>query len=347
MADSITEDLKATEQAATTAADPAKVNPYDYNSRISEINNMYDSYANAQKTNLEAAYNQNLSNLEANRTKIAQQYQQQRNANAVNFERTRRNFNQQAMMNGINTGAGSQANLALGNQYQQSAASIGAAEAGANTELERSIADLKVKYEADVNEAIAKNDYNRAAALLDEYNNAYSQAMTKAQALAQYGDFSGYSELYGADAARQMSATWEIQNPLLAYNLGRISAARYKQITGANPPGFKSGGRRGNGGSYRNGSGTDEGDETGLGEEDYDSVIGFTGTPGGGGESGGGFGGNASSNTPRGTPTTHAAGSSPSLAAIRNNSNNTNTQNTNVSGLRNFLINNPYAGVSG
>lgn len=333
MPDSLTEDLQA--QAATPAAqpaatEPAKFNPYDYNARINEINNMYDSYANAQRTNLEAAYNQNLSNLEANRTKIAQQYQQQRNANAVNFERTRRNFNQQAMMNGINTGAGSQANLALNNQFQQSAAAIGAAQAGANTELERSIADLKVKYEADVNEAIAKNDYNRAAALLDEYNNAYSQAMTKAQALAQYGDFSGYSELYGADAARQMSATWEIQNPLLAYNLGRIDAARYRQITGAYPPGYSSGGSRKSSGYYGGSpkkTPDEEPNEDGWGDPITEAEAnGFTGRPGGGGSSGGGFGGGTS----RGMPTTHAAGSSPSTAGATQRNGITATMSTGV-----------------
>ena len=74
--------------------------------------------------------------------------------------------------------------------------------------------------------------------------------MTRAQTLAQYGDFSGYSDLYGADAARQMSATWEIQNPLLAYNLGRIDAARYQQITGAYPPGYSTGSSGGGGRSY-------------------------------------------------------------------------------------------------
>ena len=224
----------------------SKVSPYDYNARVNEINSMYDSYANAQKANLEAAYNQNISNLEANRNKIAQEYQTQRNVNAVNY----RNFNQQASMNGLNTGAGSQAALAQNNMYQQGVAALGASEANANNDLNKSIADTKAKYEADVNEAIAKNDYNRAAALLDEYNNAYSQAMTKAQQMAQYGDFSGYADIYGSDAARQMKATWQIQNPLIAYNLGQISASKYKQITGSDPPGYDAGGGYYGGGGY-------------------------------------------------------------------------------------------------
>ena len=249
--------------ASTTANLQAPA--YADQNRINAINAMYDSQINSQRANLESAYNQNMSDLEANRAKIAQEYQTQRNAQAVNYERTRRNFNQQAMMNGLNTGAFSQANLAQNNMYNQGMAQIGTAEGNANTQLEKSIADLKIQYQGDINDAIAKNDYNRAAALLDEYNQAYSMAMTKAQQLAQYGDFSGYSDLYGADAARQMSTTWALQNPLIAYNLGRISAAQYKAMTGTYPPSYAvggssgGGGRGGRGGVPTGGGGGDQG----------------------------------------------------------------------------------------
>ena len=241
---------------------------YADQNRIAAINSMYDSQLNSQRANLESAYNQNMSDLEANRAKIAQEYQTQRNAQAVNFERNRRNFNQQAMMNGLNTGAFSQAGLAQNNANQQAMAQIGTAEGNANTQLEKSIADLKMQYQSDINDAIAKNDYNRAAALLDEYNQAYSMAMTKAQQLAQYGDFSGYSDIYGADAARQMSTTWALQNPLIAYNLGRISAEQYRSMTGQYPPSYATGGSSGGGGygggSRKSKSGSENGGGDGI-----------------------------------------------------------------------------------
>ena len=268
--------------ASTTANLQAPA--YADQNRINAINAMYDSQINSQRTNLESAYNQNMSDLEANRAKIAQEYQTQRNAQAVNFERTRRNFNQQAMMNGLNTGAFSQAGLAQNNAFNQGMAQIGTAEGNANTQLDKSIADLKMKYQADINDAIAKNDYNRAAAMLDEYNTAYSQAMTKAQQLAQYGDFSGYSALYGADAARQMSTTWALQNPLIAYNLGRISAAQYKSMTGTYPPSYSTGGSSGSGGGYyrRGGSskGSGGGSTDGLSADDIAAVLAAGGTSG-------------------------------------------------------------------
>lgn len=293
----------AAEPAAGAATPASNFNPYDDKARIDEINRMYDSYANSQKAALQSSYNQNLSDLEANRAKIAQQYQNQRNANAVSYERSRRNFNQQASMNGLNTGAFSQAALAQNNQYQGSMAQLGASEATANSDLEKSIADLKVKYEGDVNEAIAKNDYNRAASLLDEYNDAYSRAMTKASQLAQYGDFSGYAAIYGADAAQQMSAAWEIQNPLLAYNLGRISAKKFKRITGKYPPGYKRSSSSSRGGYSYGGSSAPpanpgEGGDGNTGLGDAPSYGDFNATGGGGGGNGGGNGGVSSISNP-------------------------------------------------
>ena len=243
--------MATTEEVNTTAA--ANLPAYVNKDRIDAINRMYDAYGQSEQNRIQSSLEQNLSDLEANRSKIAQEYQTQRNMSAVNYERQRRNFNQQAMMNGLNTGAGSQARLAQNNAFQTGLANLGSSEATAYSDLDKSIVDAKRKAQEAIDEAISKNDYNRAAAVLDEYNTSYSQYMTRAQQLAQYGDFSGYAVLYGSDAARQMEQTWLLQNPLLAYNLGRISAGKYKQITGSNPPGYSTG-RSGGGGGYRSGS---------------------------------------------------------------------------------------------
>lgn len=229
--------------------------PYNYQARIDEIGRMYDSQLASQRAQLESAYNQNMSDLEANRGKIREQYRTQRNMSAASYERNRRNFNQQAIMNGINTGAGSQAALSQNSAYQGALAALGTSEANANTDLEKTISDTKAKYQSDIQQAIATNDYNRAAALLDEYNNAYSQAMTEAQTRAQYGDFSGYAAVYGRDAARQMEQAWKVQNPAQAYAMGKMTAQQYRKITGAWPPGYKPGKTGGSGRGYSRGPG--------------------------------------------------------------------------------------------
>lgn len=217
-----------------------------------EINRMYDANLAARKAELEGAYQQNLSNLEANRENIAKTYQRQRNASAADYERQRRNFNEQAMMNGLNTGTGSQANLAMNAAQQKAQGGLLASEASDVSNLERSIANLKTQYQSDINSAIADNDYKRAAALLDEYNNAYSRNMQQAQIRAQYGDFSGYAALYGREAAVQMASVWARQNPAIAYSMGMIDANTYAQLTGRS-----TGGSRGGGGSSAN---TSDGD---------------------------------------------------------------------------------------
>ena len=106
------------------------------------------------------------------------------------------------------------------------------------TEADRGIAELERQYQANVSSAIADNDYQRAQALLNEYNNGYTRDLNTAKTLAAYGDFSGYAGLYGQDTANNMAALWKAQNPDLAYNTGRMSAEEYKAITGKYPAGY-------------------------------------------------------------------------------------------------------------
>ena len=86
--------------------------------------------------------------------------------------------------------------------------------------------------------AIADNDYKRAAALLDDYNNQNKWADEQAQILATYGNMDPYKELYGDTAAETMQKVWNAQNPDVAYRTGQITAEQYKQITGGYPRGY-------------------------------------------------------------------------------------------------------------
>ena len=112
------------------------------------------------------------------------------------------------------------------------------AQADAMTEADRGIAELERQYQANVSSAIADNDYQRAQALLSEYNNGYSRDLNTAKTLAAYGDFSGYASLYGQETANNMAALWKAKNPDLAYNTGRMNAEEYKAITGQYPAGY-------------------------------------------------------------------------------------------------------------
>ena len=95
------------------------------------------------------------------------------------------------------------------------------------------------QYQTEITTALRAGDYQRAQALLSEYNNGYTRDLNTAKNLAAYGDFSGYAGLYGQETAASMAALWKAQNPELAYNTGRMSTEEYKAITGKYPKGYQ------------------------------------------------------------------------------------------------------------
>ena len=135
------------------------------------------------------------------------------------------------MISGLNTGAGSQAELSMMGMYQRSQNNLQGQQAAAEAEADRNIADIKRSTQAAINEAVMKNDYQKAAALLDEYKDAYNREMDRAEALASFGDFSGYANIYGEEAARQMASNWAMQNPEVALAMGLITQQQYAMLT--------------------------------------------------------------------------------------------------------------------
>ena len=134
----------------------------------------------------------------------------------------------------------------------------GAAQAQAEADADRNIADIKRSTQASINEAIAKNDYQKAAAMLDEYKAEYNRAVERAEALGQYGDFSGYAALYGDEAAAQMRYTWIMSNPEIALAMGQITQQQYAQLTLYKQyPALAMAGGYGGGGGDGDGSGYD------------------------------------------------------------------------------------------
>lgn len=210
--------------------------------RTDAINQIYDAQRKAREEELKAAYDKSMSDYQAARDKIAPEYQKQANDLSVQYERNRQNFNNQAAATGINSGTASQAALARGGEYQRDFGNLRTAEANATAEADRQMANLTAEYQANIRAALADNDYKKAQALLDEYNNGYQRDLKNAQILAEFGDFSGFLNLYGEDQAKNMEAVWRAQNPDLAasldYAAGKIDAEQYKQLTGKYPAGY-------------------------------------------------------------------------------------------------------------
>lgn len=220
--------------------------------RTDAINQIYDAQRKAREEELKAAYDKSKRDYEAARAKIAPEYQKQANDLSVQYERNRQNFNNQAAATGINSGTASQAALARGGEYQRDFGNLRTAEANATAEADRQMANLTAEYQANIRAALADNDYKKAQALLDEYNNGYQRDLKNAQILAEFGDFSAFANLYGADQAKNMEAVWRAQNPELAasldYAAGKIDAEQYRQLTGTYPAGYIPAGGLGGGG---------------------------------------------------------------------------------------------------
>lgn len=383
----------------TGLSDPANLEAYNAN-REQKIKDVYDTAKQNTLAGLKTTYDQNLSDLQAARDKITPQYNESANALAAEYERQKRNTNMQGAANGLNTGAGSQLALGQSMAYQKNAGTLARSKNEALNEANRNIADLGVKYQNEIAQAVANNDYKLAAAMLDEYENQYNRqvtlenqnyeraqqaenqayqrafqeenrdynraydlenrdyernwnqeardyqrawdtenrdytrdwnqnerdytrawneenrnydrywsendrgynrmfneenrdytrawnederaytrnwnedernydrTMTEAANRAEYGDFSGYAEIYGQGIADAMRDIWIAQNPLVAYSTGAITADEYMMLTGKYPynygssssgssyGGYSKGGS-GYGSGYGSGTGTD------------------------------------------------------------------------------------------
>ena len=251
----------ATRQTITTYTpsgiyDPANVEAFN-KQRETDIRNLYAAAHENALASMKTAYDQNMSDAEAAREKISPRYQQSMNALSAEYERQRRNNNMQANASGLNTGAGSQMALAQSANYQANQAGLAQKENEALNEADRQIGDLQRNYQNAIAEAAASNNYKRAAALMEEYQNAYNRMITadntnytrtwnedersysrssdEAARMAQYGDFSGYRDLYGEEIANAMELTWAMQNPYIAWASGKLSAEDFEALTGRTP----------------------------------------------------------------------------------------------------------------
>jgi len=216
------------------------------------INDVYDSGLAAQNQALLDAYNANTEAQAKQGQSIRQNYETAKGDVGVQNDRNTANLTQFADVRGLNSGAGSQHQLSLGNARAASEGVIANKQQQALAENQRQTELMTLTYQNQVAAALADNDYKRAAALLDNYNNENKWREQQAQILASYGNFDEYGELYGSSAAKNMSKVWNAKNPNLAYRTGAITADQYRQITGKWPAGYNPPGSPGYSGDWWN-----------------------------------------------------------------------------------------------
>jgi hypothetical protein len=202
-----------------------------------QINDIYDKALAAQRGQLDADYAAVMRQIDAAAQQIPAQYQARGNDLNEQYERQRAAMNEQMAANGLNVGTGSQAQLAQNAGYQRAYGQIMAAQADAQAALEQQRVAKEAEYQAAITQALADNDYRRAVALTQEMKDQRNADLDRAKTLASYGDFSGYAQVYGQDAANNMREVWNAQNPDFAYMTGNLSADQYYRLTGKYPNG--------------------------------------------------------------------------------------------------------------
>lgn len=202
------------------------------------INSTLGTSLNTQKQGLTDAFKQNTAAQEQ-ATAASQNSYGSANADlGVQAARTQAGMDSYADARGLNRQAGSQQALSLGLGASVAAGRLAQQQQMALEESQRQKALLSTDYNNRVQKAISNHDYKQAAALLDDFNNQNTWLDKNAAAMATFGNFTGYEQLYGPGQAQAMQQFWIGSNPELAYNTGVIDAARYTQITGRNAPDY-------------------------------------------------------------------------------------------------------------
>ena len=197
------------------------------NSQEELIRKMYESNLNSNKSQLESDYNQNLSDLGAEESKLGQiYYEQQRQAQAES-DRNRQAFQEYANARGLNSGTGGQAELAQSNQLSANLNALRQSEAEKRAEVERQRQLLGQQYQKAIQKAQADNDLNLAKALYEEavrvdesinsaaqadadralqiFNMLNNTALSAAGAYAsKSGDLSLYEKLLAGDSTSEL-----------------------------------------------------------------------------------------------------------------------------------------------
>ena len=226
------------------------------NSQEELIRKMYESNLASNKSQLESDYNQNLSDLGAEESKLGQiYYEQQRQAQAES-DRNRQAFQEYANARGLNSGTGGQAELAQSNQLSANLNALRQSEAEKRAEVERQRQLLGQQYQQAIQKAQADNDLNLAKALYEEAvrvdESINSAAQADADRALQIFNMLNNTALSAAGAYAQKNNDLSLYQKLLAGDsTSELEDLYNKAQQIASTGGYYSGGGGGNSGTFK------------------------------------------------------------------------------------------------
>ena len=206
---------------------------------------MYDDAVKANNDAAKAAAERALAQAEKGVGELGDQYGSLNKQLYRDYMESLRVLPQEMAARGYSGGMSESARLGLDTAYGERLNENEAARIAAIMQLRQQGADAEYQANAARDQANAQAQQNLYANMMNLILQQQQDAATKAQNMAQYGDFSGYLELgYTQSEIDQMQKAWIAANPELARTLGYVKTPSYS--------GYYSGSGGGGGG----GSGT-------------------------------------------------------------------------------------------
>lgn len=164
----------------------------------SYLEQMYAAALQAQLEQLKASYDQNISDLNAEKGTVDDTYTEQKRQTTGTNAQQAANWREMANAYGLNSGAIGQAALAQNNQLQSNLNTLESAQAAAQAEIERQRTLMGQQYQSAINQALAENNHQLAQEL-------YQEAVRQDEALRQQQQFNANLQLQYAQLAQQQS----------------------------------------------------------------------------------------------------------------------------------------------
>lgn len=185
---------------------------------------MYDEAVKANNDAAKAAAERALAQVEQGIGELGDQYGSLNKQLYRDYMESLRVLPQEMAARGYNGGMSESARLGLDTAYGERLNENEAARIAAIAQLRQQGADAEYQANAARDQANAQAQQNLYANMVNLLLQQQQDAATKAQNMAQYGDFSGYLDLgYSRSQVNAMKQAWIAANPAMAQALGYVS----------------------------------------------------------------------------------------------------------------------------
>jgi len=179
------------------------------------LSDMYAQNLQAELAALKSAYDQNVTELNRQNERIAEQYRAARNQTAGQSALDTQRLNELFVAQGLNTGATGQMALSQSMAQQGNLGNLWAQEAQSQADVDLMRAQLMNQYNSGVQQATAQSNAQLSQAL---YNELLRQQELAAQQAQLDREWAWQERLYQDQLAAQAAAAAAPQEPLLSYS---------------------------------------------------------------------------------------------------------------------------------